>query len=45
LPPIILALSSAWMIYSSLAYAGIGSMIGVAVLLAGLPLLLIGRRG
>jgi amino acid transporter len=45
LPPIILALSSAWMVYSSLAYAGIGSIIGVAVLLAGTPLLFIGRRG
>ncbi len=44
LPPIILALASAWMIYSSLAYAGIGSIIGIAVLLAGTPLLLIGRH-
>jgi basic amino acid/polyamine antiporter, APA family len=44
LPPIILAVASAWMIYSSLAYAGIGSIIGVAMLLAGTPLLFIARR-
>jgi len=44
LPPVILAVASAWMIYSSLAYAGIGSIIGVAMLLAGIPLLLIARR-
>jgi hypothetical protein len=29
------------MLYSSLAYAGVGSIVGVAVLLAGLPLLFI----
>ena len=44
LPPILLAAASAWMIYSSLAYAGVGAVIGVAVLLAGTPLLLLARR-
>jgi amino acid transporter len=44
LPPLLLGLASAWMIYSSLAYAGIGAVVGVAVLLAGTPLLLLARR-
>jgi amino acid transporter len=43
LPPIILGLAAIWMIYSSIAYAGMGSWIGVAVLLAGAPLLLVAR--
>ena len=43
LPPVILGLAAAWMIYSSIAYAGVGSLIGVAVLLAGTPLLLLAR--
>jgi APA family basic amino acid/polyamine antiporter len=45
LPPLLLAAASAWMIYSSLVYAGTGALVGIAVLLAGTPLLLIGRRG
>ena len=44
LPPIVLAAAAAWMVYSSLAYAGLGAIFGVAVLLAGTPLLLIERR-
>jgi amino acid transporter len=44
LPPILLAAAAAWMVYSSLAYAGLGAIFGVAVLLAGTPLLLIERR-
>jgi hypothetical protein len=44
LPPIVLALTAAWMIYSSLAYAGLGAIFGVLVLLAGTPLLLIEWR-
>jgi basic amino acid/polyamine antiporter, APA family len=44
LPPLLLAAASAWMIYSSLAYAGVGATVGVAVLLAGTPLLLLARR-
>jgi amino acid transporter len=42
-PPILLAIAAAWMIYSSLAYAGVGSWLGVAVLLAGVPLMLVAR--
>jgi amino acid transporter len=41
LPPILLAIASVWMLYSSLAYAGRGAMLGVAVLLLGTPLLLL----
>jgi amino acid transporter len=44
LPPILLGIASAWMVYSSLLYAGLGSIIGVAVLLAGTPLLLLSRE-
>lgn len=44
LPPIVLAAAAAWMVYSSLAYAGLGAIFGVAVLLAGTPLLLIEGR-
>jgi basic amino acid/polyamine antiporter, APA family len=44
LPPLVLAVAAAWMIYSSLAYAGMGSWVGVAVLLAGVPLLLLARK-
>jgi hypothetical protein len=40
-PPVLLAAAAAWMTYSSLAYAGVGAIVGVAVLLAGLPLLFI----
>ncbi len=43
LPPILLAAAAAWMVYSSLAYAGLGAIFGVTVLLAGTPLLLIER--
>jgi basic amino acid/polyamine antiporter, APA family len=43
LPPIFLAAAAAWMLYSSIDYAGIGSVAGIVVLLAGTPLLLLGR--
>jgi APA family basic amino acid/polyamine antiporter len=45
LPPVILAAAAVWMIYSSIAYAGMGSWVGVAVLLAGVPLVLLARVG
>ncbi len=44
LTPILFALACAWMLYSALAYTGYGAFVGVAVLIAGVPLLLIGRR-
>ena len=41
--PFVFCLASAYMLYSSIAYAGGGALLGVAVMLLGLPLLLIGR--
>jgi hypothetical protein len=41
LPPILFGTASAWMIYSTIAYAGIGSIAGIVVLLLGTPLLLL----
>ena len=43
LPPILLAAAAAWMFYSSINYAGVGSLAGIVVLLAGTPLLLLKR--
>lgn len=43
LTPIIFCASCAWMLYSSLAYTGLGAFVGVAVLLAGIPLLVIAQ--
>jgi basic amino acid/polyamine antiporter, APA family len=42
--PALFCLTSAYLLYSSLAYTGIGALAGVAVLLLGLPLLLVARR-
>ncbi|MHB1330343.1 MAG: APC family permease [Gemmatimonadales bacterium] len=39
LPPLLFAAAAAWMIYSSVLYAGIGSLLGIAVVVAGIPLL------
>lgn len=44
LTPAVLAAACAWMLYSSLVYAGTGSIMGVVVLLSGTPLLWL-RRG
>ena len=41
--PAILALTCLWMLYSSLAYAGWGSIVGVVILLLGTPLLFMKR--
>jgi len=43
LPPLILAAACAWMFYSALAYAGWGSIMGVVVLVVGLPLIFLQR--
>lgn len=37
--PLLFCLACAYMLYASLAYTGIGSLVGVAVLLAGVPFL------
>lgn len=43
--PIVFCLVCAGLIYSSVVYSGLGSLIGIAVLLAGTPLLLMRRSG
>ena len=43
LPPLILAAACLWMLYSSITYAGMGSIIGVIVLFVGTPLLFLRR--
>ncbi len=44
LTPILFCFMSGYLLYSSLAYTGIGAMVGVAVVAAGIPLLLWMRR-
>jgi amino acid transporter len=44
LPPLILAAACAWMFYSALAYAGVGSILGVVVLAIGVPLLFLQHK-
>lgn len=44
LTPALFCLVSAWMLYSSLIYTGIGALTGVAVLAAGLPIMALARR-
>jgi len=44
LPPILFMAAVAYLLYSSLAYAGTGALVGVAVLLAGIPVYLLARR-
>ncbi len=42
--PILFCITSAYLLYSSLTYTGIGALMGVAVVVAGIPLLLRSRR-
>lgn len=42
--PLIFCAACAYMLRASLAYTGLGALVGVAVLAAGLPLLLLGQR-
>jgi amino acid transporter len=44
LPPLILAAACGWMFYSALAYAGRGSIMGVVVLIIGIPLIFLQRK-
>lgn len=44
LTPIAFCLASGYMLWSSLAYTGIGALLGAAVLIAGVPLLLLHRN-
>ncbi|MGE3245226.1 MAG: amino acid permease, partial [Beijerinckiaceae bacterium] len=43
LTPALFALMCGYLLYSSLAYTGYGSLAGMAVLLAGIPLLFLAR--
>jgi amino acid transporter len=42
--PLLFIATCGWLLYSSLAYTGIGALVGIAVLIAGLPLVMLGRR-
>ena len=42
--PVLFCLACAYMLHASLAYTGKGALVGLAVVLAGLPLLLFRRR-
>lgn len=42
--PLLFCLACAFLLYSSLNYTGVGALVGVGVLAAGLPLLLLARR-
>jgi amino acid transporter len=44
LPPILFCVVCLYMLFSAITYAGAGSLLGVGVLLAGVPLLLFARR-
>ena len=44
LTPILFCLICGYLLYSSLAYTGMGAITGVAVVLAGIPLLLLPRN-
>lgn len=43
LTPALFVLTCGYMLYSSLVYTGLGALVGIAVLVLGLPLLLLGR--
>ncbi len=43
--PLLFCATSAYMLWSSLAYTGAGSLLGVAVLFCGVPVLLLARSG
>jgi amino acid transporter len=43
--PLLFCLTAAYLLYSSLAYTGLGALIGVAVLVVGAPLVWMGRSG
>ena len=42
--PLLFCATSLYLVYSSLVYTGMGALIGVAIFLAGIPILLLGRR-
>lgn len=42
--PILFILTCIYMLYSSLSFTGVGALVGVGILLVGIPVLLIGRK-
>jgi amino acid transporter len=42
--PLVFCASSAWLLYSSVAYTGLGALVGIGVLAAGVPLLALAAR-
>jgi basic amino acid/polyamine antiporter, APA family len=44
LTPLLFIATCAWLLYSSLAYSGLGALFGLLVLLAGTPFVLVARR-
>lgn len=44
LTPILFCIICGYLLYSSLAYTGVGALVGLAVVVAGIPLLLLTRR-
>lgn len=44
LTPLIFCITCVYMLHASIAYTGLGAVVGVVVLLAGVPLLLVARR-
>jgi len=44
LTPVVFCAAAAYMLYASVAHAGPGALLGVAVMLAGLPVLALARR-
>lgn len=45
LTPLLFCLTSAYLLYASLAYTGIGALVGIAILAVGIPVFMLGRTG
>lgn len=43
--PLLFCLTSAYLLYSSVVYTGIGALVGIAILAAGIPVFMLGRTG
>jgi amino acid transporter len=45
LTPLLFCLTSAYLLYSSVVYTGIGALVGIAILAMGIPVFMMGREG
>ena len=43
--PLLFCLTCAYLLYSSVVYTGIGALVGIVILAAGVPVFLMGRAG